>query len=161
MHLQENTLFDHWLWGQGHMKCCPVPSTSCDLCSYKVWSCKGQRFRRSYNYKKPPVHTQVRKHIQMDGQRDQLWYKKTSFFLNKNIVHRCQKALWSKGLIVLQQSSKKWASFRDGGPHRVTSSNMHQIKAKSLPNKKMHDATLVCRGVKFYESLKKGTHTNK
>ena len=36
--------------------------------------------------------------------------------------------------IVLQQSSKKWASFRDGGPHRVTSSNMHQIKAKSLPN---------------------------
>ena len=36
--------------------------------------------------------------------------------------------------IVLQQSSKKWASFRDGGPHRVTSSNIHQIKAKSLPN---------------------------
>ena len=37
-------------------------------------------------------------------------------------------------IVVLQQSSKKWASFRDGGPHRVTSSNIHQIKAKSLPN---------------------------
>ena len=28
-----------WHWGQGHMRCCPVPSTSCDLFSYKVWSC--------------------------------------------------------------------------------------------------------------------------
>ena len=28
MHLQENTLFD-----QGHTRCCPVPSTSCDLCT--------------------------------------------------------------------------------------------------------------------------------
>ena len=28
-----------WPWGQGHTKCCPVPSTSCDLFSYKVWSC--------------------------------------------------------------------------------------------------------------------------
>ena len=63
--------------------------------------------------------------------------------------------------VVLQQSSKKWASFRDGGPHRVTSSNIYQIKAKSLPNQKMHDATSVCRGVNFYEPLKKGTHTNK
>ena len=34
MHLQENTLFD--LGGQGHRKCCPVPSTSCDLCTYRV-----------------------------------------------------------------------------------------------------------------------------
>ena len=33
MHLQENTLFDL----QGHSKCCPVPSTSCDLCTSKVW----------------------------------------------------------------------------------------------------------------------------
>ena len=41
MHLQENTLFDlwPWPWGQGHTKCHPVPSTSCDLCTYKVWSC--------------------------------------------------------------------------------------------------------------------------
>ena len=42
MHLQENTLFDfdlgvkiHYL-SQGHTKCCPVPSTSCDLCTCKV-----------------------------------------------------------------------------------------------------------------------------
>ena len=30
-----------WPWprGQGHMKCCPVRSTSCDLSRYKVWSC--------------------------------------------------------------------------------------------------------------------------
>ena len=36
MHLQENTLFDLDLGGQGHRKCCPVPSTSCDLCTYRV-----------------------------------------------------------------------------------------------------------------------------
>ena len=28
-----------WPWGQGHTKCCPVPSSLCDLFSYKVWSC--------------------------------------------------------------------------------------------------------------------------
>ena len=41
IHLQEYTLFDllPWPWGQGHTKCCPVPSTSCDLFSYKVSSC--------------------------------------------------------------------------------------------------------------------------
>ena len=32
-------------------------------------------------------------------------------------------------ILVLQQTSKKWASFRDGGPHRVTSSSIHQIIA--------------------------------
>ena len=39
--LQENTIFDlwPWPWGQGHTKCGPVPSTSCDLFTYKVWSC--------------------------------------------------------------------------------------------------------------------------
>ena len=36
IHLQENTLFDLDLGGQGHRKCCPVPSTSCDLCTYRV-----------------------------------------------------------------------------------------------------------------------------
>ena len=36
--------------------------------------------------------------------------------------------------VVLQQISKKLASFQDGGPHRVTSSKIHQIKAKSLLN---------------------------
>ena len=51
IHLQENTLFDLWPWGQGHTKCCPVPSTSCDLFSYKVWSCYVKRFRRCI-YKK-------------------------------------------------------------------------------------------------------------
>ena len=29
----------HWHWGQGHTKCCPVPSTSRDLCTSKVWYC--------------------------------------------------------------------------------------------------------------------------
>ena len=41
----------------GHMKCCPVSSTSCDLCSYKVWSCNGQWFRRRNNYKKRHIGT--------------------------------------------------------------------------------------------------------
>ena len=27
-----------WPWGEGHTRCCPVPSTSCDLFRYKVWS---------------------------------------------------------------------------------------------------------------------------
>ena len=40
------------IWGQGHTKCCPVPSTSRDLFSYKVWSCYVKPFRRRYNYKK-------------------------------------------------------------------------------------------------------------
>ena len=59
MHLQENSIFDlwHWFCGQGHTKCCPVPSTSCYLFSYKVWSCYVKRFnvkpfRRRYIYKK-------------------------------------------------------------------------------------------------------------
>ena len=39
-------------WGQGHTKCCPVPSISCNLFSYKVLSCYVQPFRRSYIYKK-------------------------------------------------------------------------------------------------------------
>ena len=51
MHLQENTLFDLDLGGQGHKKCCPVPSTSCDLCTYRVLSYYVKRFRRSI-YKK-------------------------------------------------------------------------------------------------------------
>ena len=61
-------------------------------------------------------------------------------------------------LIVLQQTHH---IVTHTGPHKVTSSNIHQIKAKSLPNQKTHDATSVCRGVNFYESLKKGTHKNK
>ena len=64
---------------------------------------------------------------------------------------------WFK-ILVLQQTHH---IVTHTGPHKVTSSNMYQIKAKSLPNQKMHDATSVCWGVNFYESLKKGTHTNK
>ena len=54
MHLQENSIFDlwPWPWGQGHTKCCPVPSTSCDLFSYKVSSCYVLPLRRRFNYKK-------------------------------------------------------------------------------------------------------------
>ena len=54
MHLQENSIFDlwPWPWGQGHTKCCPVPSTSCDLFSYKVWKCYVLPLSRRYNYKK-------------------------------------------------------------------------------------------------------------
>ena len=31
---------------------CPVPSTSCDLCTYRVWSYYGKIFRRRSIYKK-------------------------------------------------------------------------------------------------------------
>ena len=51
MHLQENTLFDLDLGGQGHKKCCPVPSTSCDLCTYRVLSYYVKMFRRRSIYK--------------------------------------------------------------------------------------------------------------
>ena len=51
IHLQENTLFDLGVFdldpkGQGHMKCCLVPSTSCDLCTGKIWSCYFQNIMR-------------------------------------------------------------------------------------------------------------------
>ena len=54
MHLQENSLYDLWPWplGQDHAKCDPVLFTSCNLCSYKVWSRKVLRFRRRCIYKK-------------------------------------------------------------------------------------------------------------
>ena len=51
MHLQENTV-DLDLGGQGHKKCCPVRSTSCDLCTYRVLSYYVKRFRRRSIYKK-------------------------------------------------------------------------------------------------------------
>ena len=71
MHLQENTLFDlwPWPWGQGHTKCHPVPSTSCDLRIYKVWSCYVQQFRRRYNYKKRDGRTDRRTDGRTDGRR--------------------------------------------------------------------------------------------
>ena len=54
MHFQENTLFDlwSWPWGQGHTKCRPVPLTSCDLCTGKIWSCYFEKFMRRCIYKK-------------------------------------------------------------------------------------------------------------
>ena len=47
MQLPENTLFDFWPWtrGQGHTKCCPIPSASWDLCTCTVWSWYVQRLR--------------------------------------------------------------------------------------------------------------------
>ena len=48
----KNSIFDLWPWGQGHTKYCPVPSSSCDLSSYKVWSCYVLSLRRRYIYKK-------------------------------------------------------------------------------------------------------------
>ena len=51
MHLKINTIIDLDL-SLCHMRYYPVPSTLCDLCSYKVWSCYTQWFRRSCIYKK-------------------------------------------------------------------------------------------------------------
>ena len=57
MHYQENKLFDLDLkvkgqGGQGHTQFCPVPSTSCDLCTSKVWCCYMPWLRRRCIYKK-------------------------------------------------------------------------------------------------------------
>ena len=41
-----------WPWPSGHTKCCPVPSKSCDLCTYRVWSYFTKSFRRRSIYKK-------------------------------------------------------------------------------------------------------------
>ena len=62
MHLQENTLFDPWPWGQGNTKCCPVPSTSCDLWNSKVWYCYISRLRRRCIYKKKQNVAKCRLH---------------------------------------------------------------------------------------------------
>ena len=48
MHLQVNSLFDLDLW----TKCCTVTSTSCDLCTHRVWSYCVKRFRKKNIYKK-------------------------------------------------------------------------------------------------------------
>ena len=43
-----------WPWpqGQGHMRCCLVPSTSCDPCTGKIWSCYFQNIMRRCVFKK-------------------------------------------------------------------------------------------------------------
>ena len=81
MHLQENTLLDlrPWPWGQGHAKCCSVPSTSCDLCTCKVWCCYTQRFRRRCIYKKCDLRT----HAQMNGRWTDFGTKLIYPFLSK------------------------------------------------------------------------------
>ena len=38
MHLQKKNSIWPWPLGQGNRKCCTVPSTSCDLYTYKVWT---------------------------------------------------------------------------------------------------------------------------
>ena len=43
------------------------------------------------------------------------------------------------------------------GPHRVTSSNIYQIKAQSLGSSKLHDATLSPEGEIFYGPSTEGT----
>ena len=48
----------HWPQGQGHMKCCLVPSTSCDLCADKIWSCYFQNIMRRGVFKKIHYFTQ-------------------------------------------------------------------------------------------------------
>ena len=52
-------------WSQGHTKHCPVPSTSCYLCTCKVWSCYVQQFWRRCNSKKHDIRT----HRQTDRRR--------------------------------------------------------------------------------------------
>ena len=53
VHFRKSPLYYLWPlpWGQGYTKCCPVPSTSHDLCTCKIWSCYVQLFRRRCIYK--------------------------------------------------------------------------------------------------------------
>ena len=103
MHLQKKTLFDlwPWPWGQGDMKCHPVPSSSCDLCIYKVWGCYVLRFRRRYNYKKRDWRTDRR----TDGRTDRLWYEiNIPYFSNEKagiIMKIILKMLLLKELFIL------------------------------------------------------------
>ena len=61
-----NTSF--WSSGLGHMKCCPVPFTSCDLFSYKVWGCYSNDLRDTFT----------------SNMTDGLWYEiKYPLFLKK------------------------------------------------------------------------------
>ena len=65
-----------WPWGQGHTKCCPVPSTSCDLCTWELWSSYVQRFRRRCIYKR--IHyltltSRSRSHEVLPSTLDIMW----------------------------------------------------------------------------------------
>ena len=58
------------------------------------------------------------------------------------------------GLIVLQQT---YHIVTHTSPHRVTSSNIYQIKAQSLGSSKLHDATVTTEGEFFYSPSTEGT----
>ena len=58
------------------------------------------------------------------------------------------------GPIVLQQTHQ---IVTHTSPHRVTSSNIYQIKAQSLESSKLHDATLSPEGESFYGPSTEGT----
>ena len=55
MHFTRKYIIWSWLkgqGGQGYTKCCPLPSTSCDLCTYRVWSYYLKWLRRRCFYKR-------------------------------------------------------------------------------------------------------------
>ena len=56
--------------------------------------------------------------------------------------------------LVLQQT---YHIVTHTGPHRVTSSNIYQIKAQSLGSLKLHDATVRTEGEFFYGPSTEGT----
>ena len=56
--------------------------------------------------------------------------------------------------IVLQQT---YHIVTHTSPHRVTSSNIYQIKAQSLESSKLHDATVRTEGEIFYGPSTEGT----
>ena len=56
--------------------------------------------------------------------------------------------------IVLQQTHH---IVTHTGPHKVTSSNIYQIKAQSLGSSKLHDATVRTEGEFFYGPSTEGT----
>ena len=60
----------------------------------------------------------------------------------------------SKHVIVLQQTHH---IVTHTSPHRVTSSNIYQIKAQSLGSSKLHDATFSLEGEIFYGPSTEGT----
>ena len=57
-------------------------------------------------------------------------------------------------LLVLQQT---YHIVTHTSPHRVTSSNIYQIKAQSLGSSKLHDATVRTEGEIFYSPSTEGT----
>ena len=94
MHFQEKNII--WSWplgqgGQGHMKCCPVPSTSCDLCTSKVWCCYIQWLRRKCIYKK--IHYLTlgsRSHKMLPSTLDIMWlmYQQSLILLHPTVKEK-------------------------------------------------------------------------